>query len=141
MVAKDVMRREVFTIQDDRPLSELIDLLVREHIHGCPVVDRNGDLVGIVTQQDVFFSAVTRDRSVEGESAGEPRRSPGELKVRDLMTSPAVSASEETAIPGLCRMMHRLRIHRVPIVKDGKVTGIISSLDIVGRLANGIEPL
>ena len=58
------------------------------------------------------------------------------MTVRELMTSPAVSADEETEIISLCRMMRRLGIHRVPIVKDGKVTGIISSLDIVGELAN-----
>ena len=139
MLAKELMRREVFTIRDDRPLSELIDLLVREHIHGCPVVDRNGELVGIVTQQDVFFSAVTRDRA-EGSGESKKRRgTPEALEVRDLMTSPAVSADEETEILNLCRMMHRLRIHRVPIVKDGKVTGIISSLDVLGQLADGTE--
>ena len=59
---------------------------------------------------------------------------PADMTVRDLMTSPAVSADEETEIVGLGRMMQRLRIHRVPIVKDGKVTGIVSSLDLVGQL-------
>ena len=136
MVARDLMRRDVFTIREDRPIAELIDLLVREHIHGCPVVDGSGELVGIVTQQDVFFSAVTRERAAAPDDAEDPARNPGELRVCDLMTSPAVSATEETEIMGLCRMMQRLRIHRIPIVKNGKVTGIISSLDIVGKLAD-----
>ena len=56
----------------------------------------------------------------------------------DLMTSPAVSTDEETEIAGLGRMMQRLRIHRVPIVKHGKVTGIVSSLDLVGRLIENV---
>jgi CBS domain-containing protein len=139
MLAKELMRRDVFTMRDDQSVTELVDLLVREHIHGCPVVDDTGELVGIVTQQDVFISAVTRDRS--GVRAGREEGSGGsdELKVRDLMTSPAVSAAEDTDIIGLCRMMHRLRIHRIPIVKEGKVTGIISSLDIVGELADAIQ--
>ena len=83
-----------------------------------------------MTQQDVFFSTVTRGRKSE-ESGGKG------LVVRDLMTSPAVSATEETDIRSLCRMMHRLRIHRVPIVHEGRVTGIISSIDVVGALAEG----
>ena len=136
MVARDLMRRDVFTIRDDQPIAELIDLLVQEHIHGCPVVNETGELVGIVTQQDVFFSAVTRERTEAPGGAKQPVNNPAELKVRDLMTSPAVSATEETEIMGLCRMMQRLRIHRIPIVKHGKVTGIISSLDIVGKLAD-----
>jgi CBS domain-containing protein len=139
MLAKDLMRRDVFTIRDDQSVMELVDLLVREHIHGCPVVDGTGELVGIVTQQDVFISAVTRDRSGARGGGKEGSDGPEELKVRDLMTSPAVSAAEETEIIGLCRMMHRLRIHRIPIVKEGKVTGIISSLDIVGELADAIQ--
>jgi CBS domain-containing protein len=137
MVAKDLMRRDVFTVQDDQSVDELIHLLVREHIHGCPVVNRAGDLVGIVTQQDVFFSAVTRGRTETGGEGAEPSVNHSRLVVRDLMTSPAVSATEGTEILGLCRLMQRLRIHRIPIVKDGKVTGIVSALDIVGELANG----
>ena len=123
MQARDIMQRDVFTVRDDQSVGALIDLLVQEHIHGCPVVDAKGDLVGVVTQQDVFFSEVSR--------RDEP---PANMKVRDLMTSPAVSAEEETEIIGLGGMMQRLRIHRIPVVKDGKVTGIVSSLDLVGRL-------
>lgn len=140
MLARDLMRREVFTIQAEQSVSELIDLLVQEHIHGCPVVDRNGDLVGVVTQQDVFFSAVTREG--RGGAAGQPPdadRDPSALRVRDLMTAPALSVTEETGLASLCRMMHRLRIHRVPVVKKGKVTGIISSLDILAELGNHVD--
>jgi len=133
MIAKDLMRREVFTVRDDQSVDELVDVLVREHIHGCPVVDGDGTLVGVVTQQDVFFSEVTRRR----EDGEKQTASGATLKVSDLMTSPAVSAAEDTEIIGLCRMMQRLRIHRIPIVSEGRVTGIVSVLDIVGELANG----
>jgi CBS domain-containing protein len=127
------MRREVFTIGEDQTVEELIDLLLREHIHGVPVVNRAGALVGVVTQQDAFFSAATLARR-EGETAS---RAAPRLRVADLMTSPAVSATEDTDILGLCEMMHRLRIHRVPIVREGRVTGIVSSLDVCGALARG----
>jgi CBS domain-containing protein len=125
------MKRDVFIVREDQSVEELIDLMVQEHIHGCPVVDRDAKLVGVVTQQDVFFSRATQGRA-RGEAAGTRAR---QLKVRDVMTSPAVSAEEETEIVSLCRMMHKLRIHRIPIVSDGKVIGIISSLDILGQLA------
>jgi len=128
MLARDIMQCEVFTVREDQPVATLIDLMVQEHIHGCPVVDAQGELVGVVTQQDVFFSEVTRREAP-----------PADMTVRDLMTSPAVSAEEETEIVGLGRMMQRLRIHRIPIVKDGKVTGIVSSLDLVGQLIEDTE--
>jgi CBS domain-containing protein len=59
------------------------------------------------------------------------------LTVSDVMTAPAVSAIEDTDIVDLCRMMYKLRIHRVPIVREDKVLGIISSLDICNALATG----
>ena len=135
MLARDIMRKEVFTIRQDQSIGDLVDVLVREHIHGVPVLDRAGVLVGVVTQQDVFFATVTR-------GAGAQKKGPDTegLLVRDLMTSPPVSATEETDVVALCRMMHRLRIHRVPIVSLGRVTGIISSLDVVGALADGTFP-
>jgi CBS domain-containing protein len=138
MLARDLMRSDVITAREDQSAADVMAVLVREHIHGIPVVDGEGKLVGIVTQQDVFFSSVTRGRP--GEAAGEKQEELldlADMKVGDLMTSPAVSATEETDILALCRMMHRMRIHRVPIVRDGELTGIISSLDICAALANG----
>lgn len=127
MLASQLMRKPVFTIGEQEPVAELIDVLVREHIHGMPVVDAEGRLSGVVTQQDIFFAGVTR---------GEPGLPP-DLLVRDIMTSPALSADEDTDVVALCRMMSRLRIHRLPIVRDGKITGIVSSLDICAALGRG----
>ena len=59
MVAKDVMQREVFAVQADQLVDEVVEMFVREHIHGVPVLGPAGELVGMVTQQDVFFSAAT----------------------------------------------------------------------------------
>jgi CBS domain-containing protein len=130
MLAKDLMNRTVVSIREDEPVESLIDLVVREHIHGVPVIDEAGRLVGVVTQQDIFFSTVTTASGTAGP-AGQP------LLVRDIMTSPAVAAAEETEVLALCRMMTRLRIHRVPIVRDGNLTGIVSSLDVCAALVRG----
>ena len=127
MQAKDLMRRRVPTVDQDDSVSDLVELLVGEHIHGAPVVDSEGTLVGVVTQQDIFFGSMTRNGDERGEN----------LKVRDIMTSPAVTADENTEIASLCRMMYKLRIHRVPIMLDGKISGIISSLDICAAVSAG----
>jgi len=132
MQASDLMRTEVFTVREDDSVETLMDALVGEHIHGAPVLDAAGRLVGVVTQQDVFFATMTRNHDGEDETLR-----PEEVKVRSIMTAPAVSASEDTDVRSLCRMMHRLRIHRVPIVNEGRVTGIVSSLDICAALGRG----
>jgi len=127
LLAKDLMRRDVFTVREDDRVDDLLESLLGKHIHGAPVLGSEGDLVGMVTQQDIFFSTMTR--SAQGSTSAMP------VRVESIMTAPAVSASEGTSVVSLCRMMHRLRIHHVPIVNDGKVTGIVGSLDICGAVS------
>ena len=62
---------------------------------------------------------------------------PMRMPVRSIMTSPAISAEEKTPITDLCNVMWNLRIHRVPIVRGGKVTGLISSMDLCRAILNG----
>jgi signal-transduction protein with cAMP-binding, CBS, and nucleotidyltransferase domain len=59
------------------------------------------------------------------------------LMVREIMTAPAMSVGEDTTLGAICRMMYKLRIHRVPVVRDGQVCGIISSLDVCAAVARG----
>lgn len=129
MVAKDLMSTDVLTVAEDDHVEDLLDVLVGENIHGAPVLDKAGTLVGVVSQQDVFFGMMTRDTESARTRDSEP------LTVRSIMTSPAVSANEDTEIVALCRMMYKLRIHRVPIVCGNAVTGIVSSLDICASIA------
>jgi len=133
MTVKDLMQREVLTATEDDTVEELLEVFVHKHIHGAPVLDGSGSLVGMVTLQDMFFGTMTRS----GESGPHAAAKANHMRVRDIMTSPAVSAPEETEIRRLCQIMYKLRIHRVPIVKNDKLTGIISSIDICGAIARG----
>src|SRR5881296_79217 len=60
-----------------------------------------------------------------------------EMPVSSIMTSPAISAEEDTPVLDLCRIMWSLRIHRVPILKKGKVTGLVSSMDLCRAVLEG----
>jgi CBS domain-containing protein len=62
---------------------------------------------------------------------------PMSLPVRSIMTSPAISAEEDTPVADLCRVMWSLRIHRVPILRQGKVTGLVSSMDLCRAILEG----
>jgi CBS domain-containing protein len=128
------MKRDVLTVREDDRVEDLLDALVGKHIHGAPVVNDEGELVGMVSQLDIHFGTMTRGRMYDVSSAS-PMAAP--LRVRDIMTAPAVSVAEQTELIDLCRMMHRLRLHRVPVVRNGKVTGVISSLDICGAIGRG----
>ncbi|HEU4403238.1 MAG TPA: CBS domain-containing protein, partial [Candidatus Polarisedimenticolia bacterium] len=64
-------------------------------------------------------------------------RDPMMMPVSAIMTSPAISAAEKTPVLDLCRIMWSLRIHRVPILKNDKVTGLVSSMDLCRAVLEG----
>jgi CBS domain-containing protein len=128
MLAKDLMQGTVVTIGEDATIEQLCDLLQAAHVNGLPVLGADGDLVGIVSEEDVLYGAM-----------GLPQEAGArEGRVRDIMTSPAVCATEETDVEEVCRMMWGMRIHHIPIVREGRVIGIVSSLDLARAVADGI---
>lgn len=62
---------------------------------------------------------------------------PMQIPVSAIMTSPAIWAEEETPVLGLCEIMWKLRIHRLPIVKGGRVTGLVSAMDLCRAILEG----
>ena len=129
MRAGDLMRTELVTFHENDPIDEVLDVLVEQHIHGAPVVDDGGCLVGVISQLDIHFGRMSREQPNGPDS--------GRLLARDVMTSPPVSATEDTDVVELCQLMYRLRIHRVPIVRGSRIAGIVSSLDVCQAIASG----
>jgi CBS domain-containing protein len=134
MRASDVMRHEVVVIREENTVAELCDLFQQHHVHGAPVVDADGLLRGFVSLEDVLFGSMGSSSPSE---PGQGTQAPLPPLVRDIMTAPAVSAFEATDVEDLCRLMWKLRIHHVPIVRDGKVVGIVSALDLARAIAEG----
>ncbi|MEW5806419.1 MAG: CBS domain-containing protein [Acidobacteriota bacterium] len=148
MKASDLMVREVVTIHDEATVDELCDLLQEKNINGVPVVDHNGSLVGVVTMEDIIYGAM----GITGEDKRKKEkklalyrgklivRQPEEkaiVMVKEIMTSPAIFAYEDTPLIEICRTMWNFRIHRIPIVHGDRVTGVISSLDLCRAIATG----
>jgi signal-transduction protein with cAMP-binding, CBS, and nucleotidyltransferase domain len=67
-----------------------------------------------------------------------PSNDPLRMPVSAIMTSPAISAEENTPLRDLCNVMWNLRIHRIPIVRAGKVTGVVSSMDLCRAILDGL---
>jgi len=126
MLARDLMSTEIVTIRDDATVAALCDVLQAAHVNGVPVLNDVGELVGIVTEEDVLYGTM-------GASPGQG----SVVLVRDIMTSPAVCATEDTDVVELCRLMWGMRIHRIPILVGGRITGIVAALDLVRAVAEG----
>jgi len=147
MKARDIMVREVITVGPDAPLEEACDRMQMHNVGGLPVVVGDGRLMGIVTQDDLVYGPMGgREGGGESErvaraTAHEPslREGPrgGPSKVSEIMTSPAVSVEEDTPLEDLCSLMWALRIHRVPVVRNGTLTGIVSAMDVCRAVAEG----
>ncbi len=108
---KEVMTKNVTSFREDTPLDEIALTLASKHITGAPVLGPEGHVVGIVSETDVF--------SKRGKVA------------RDIMSERVISVSEETGIDEAARLLIGERIRRVPVIRDGKMVGLLSRSDVL----------
>jgi CBS domain-containing protein len=127
-VVADRMSPHAIVINADAPLTEAAGLMDRNHVHGLPVVDHTGLLIGVLSQTDL-----NRARTTEYLWANWPG-----LAVRHLMTSPAITVHRSTPLIIAARKMEELGIHRLVVVEDGDETtpiGVLSMSDLIHALA------
>ncbi len=104
-----------------------------ERIRHLPVVDDEGEeLVGIVSQRDLFRSALARALGY-GERAQD--RVIAMLVVKDVMTNDPVHVSPETPIPEAARILLEKRVGCLPVVQGGRLVGILSETDLLRLVA------
>src|SRR5262245_43656694 len=145
MKAADVMVANVITVTPATSLREVADILLTNRISGVPVLGRNGELVGIISEGDLLRRAETetdRRRSwwlelLIGSTplAAEYVKAHART-VADVMTTTVVTASPDTPLRDVATLMEKNSIKRVPIVKSRKVVGIVSRANLVQALAS-----
>lgn len=140
--AKDVMTVPVLTVQPDTDVKDIAAMMVTHHISGLPVMTPEGELVGVVTEADLLHKEAGSSRQDPrffaglppfGQAAVAARKAAG-LVARDLMTSPVITVDEETPLREVAALMVRRKINRVPVLRGGRVTGIVSRADVVRAL-------
>ncbi len=133
VVAKDIMTREVkFVLPEDR-VSKVWRNIIVYRISGYPVVNNHKELkvIGIITQHDLLKRGYTR---IELESESGPKKG---TKVRDAMTTPALTVSPNTELLDIIEVMLDKKIGRVPVVNDkSKLIGIVDRYDVSKALIN-----
>jgi CBS-domain-containing membrane protein len=146
MQASDIMTTQVVSIAPDRSVYDAAKLLAENRISGMPVVDETGDVIGIVSEGDLLrrvetgtenprrswlaeFLAPTRQLAVEylKEHA---------IKVRDVMSTPAITVDETTPLTEVAELLGRKHIRRLPVLRERKLTGIVSRANLVRALAS-----
>jgi CBS domain-containing protein len=144
MKAKDVMTSPVVSVLPESSIAEAVRVMLQRHISGLPVIDKEGRLVGIVTEGDFLRRAETgterrRPRWLEyligpGRLADEYTHSHGR-KVDEIMTAEPLTVSEDTPLDEIVRTMEKRRIKRLPVVRGNAVVGIVSRANLVHALA------
>lgn len=145
LTAKDVMHKRVVTIAPETSLREAMQMFLEENITGAPVVDDDEKLLGVVSQTDLV--RYQRRAGPEAAPPGYFRESDGELlvgrlqtelprtaQVQDIMTPAAFTTDESTPIREIARFMLRRRVHRVIVTRQGKLAGIVTSMDLLRAL-------
>ena len=152
MKAADVMTPNVISVSPNTSIAEMIKLMLDNRISGLPVMDDNDELVGIVTEGDCLRRTETgteRRRPSWLEFLIGPGRLADEYihthsrKVADLMTQTPITVTEDTPLQEVVHLMESRRIKRLPVMRDGKVVGIVSRANLLQALAsvtNNIPP-
>lgn len=117
MLAKDIMTKDVITVRPKTPVKEVSTLLVQHRISATPVVDKDGRVVGVVSEADLM--------SKKGKEA------------RDIMSDAVISVPEDTTVSEVASTMITHSINRVPVMRGSEMVGIVSRADIVRAIALG----
>lgn len=145
MKAEDVMTRDVISIAPDATVLEAAKLMLDHRISGLPVIDRDGKLVGILSEADFLRRRETRtehrrSRWFEflmgpGRTAAEYTHSHGS-KVSEVMTAEVRTVEEYTTLEDIVDLMERCRIKRVPVLCGGQVVGIVTRSNLMRAMVS-----
>ena len=118
MRAGDVMNRNVVTISPSASVREAARLM-KEHDIGTLVVVDEGYPVGIITERDLATRVVAQDLS-------------GDTRVEDVMSTQLITVSESTSLENVLATMQRHGFRRLPVLREGRLVGILTLRDILG---------
>lgn len=148
---KDIMTEDVITVSPDASIYDCAKLLGEKKISGVPVVDGDGEVVGMLSEADIMKLIESRDISINlilpspldvlelpvrmklglDELANSAEKA-ASARVRDMMTKSVVTISSEEDISKAAKIMADENINRLPVMDEkGKLAGIITRGDII----------
>ncbi len=151
MNASEIMSSRVYTIRADATVVDAANVMLDHNISALPVVNDRDKLVGIMSHSDFFLTPI-RDPGMQGtvfelfghvfvnkDNIGNLHSVLSRTFVSDVMSTPVVTAREDTPVEEIVRIMHQRRLKRLPVVRNDELVGIITRHDFV-RLAATIVP-
>ncbi len=140
----EVMTRKVVTLTDTMPVAEAWEIMLKNLLKALPVLDSQGGLVGMLTDEDLLDRAGLEQRLSVVERLDEDllqseltslQSSP--LKVADVMTSPVITVLENDSLGVATALMAERRIKRLPVLNgNGQLVGVVSRVDILNQMVS-----
>jgi len=145
--ARDIMTRDIITVTRETSIQELSRIFMDKGVNGLPVVDEDGNVVGVVTQGDLIeqkkqlhiptvialFDWVMPLESEKKFEADVKRMTAA--KVGDIYHKGAITVEADADLTEVATLMAEEDAHTLPVVEDGRLVGIIGKLDIIRGFA------
>ena len=141
--ASDIMTTDVITVKKETPLSELAEILTKNHINGVPVIDDEGLLIGIICESDL----IRRDKKLHIPTVvalfdavfylESSKKMEKEIQlisattVEELFTRKVVTVDEKTPIDEIATIMTQKKIYTIPVMDGERLVGIVGKNDVI----------
>ena len=127
MNVRDVMRKDVITIDPDASIADAIMKMTNDMITSLIVGTGDGSVYGIITRKDIVNKVIAYDKDLKA------------TKVSDVMSEPILSISADQTVEAVARLMAKTDIRRFPVMEDSKLIGLVSNSDILKAINRGLE--
>lgn len=129
MKVAELMQTKLKTVTDDTTVAEAIVTVADGHVSAVPVLNRRGQFVGVLSTTDVLQA------QADCRDAEERERLFRETLVRDIMTADVQTVEPDDEVKDVAQRMLYLEVHRLFVVYDGQLVGVVSQSDIVRAVA------
>jgi CBS domain-containing protein len=144
--AKDIMTKDVITVKPNVTIEELARIFIKHQISGIPVVDDNGNLKGIVTDNDLIsqnrkLHIPTILRMFDAFIPLGTSKLENEIKkmaastVQEIYKKDVITVNEDASFENIATIMSEKNIHHLPVIRDRKLIGIIGKKDLIKNIA------
>ncbi|MCK8784336.1 CBS domain-containing protein [Roseomonas sp. NAR14] len=149
MQVRDVMTKGALTVRPETPVRAVASLFAERGISGAPVVDADGTVIGVISEGDLLRQIAAPEEKPRSwlhrliDSAPSQALSYAQAHgrtVRDVMSASPMTIGEEDSVAHAAKLLEEHRIRRLPVVRDGKLVGILSRADLMKALLSAPEP-
>jgi CBS domain-containing protein len=128
LTASDIMRKDVTTVPPDMTVEEVGRLFIERNESGFPVVDGEGNLLGIVTENDLL----NRNKKLH-----IPTVLRAAVVVSEICTPEPVTVAEDAPIEEIATVMAEQKLHHLPVLRDKKLVGMVDQHDVIKGISGG----